>query len=161
MLAAGEDPRFLARRLVIFASEDVGNAEPAALPLATSAYQAVERIGMPEARIVLGQAVAFLACAPKSNAAYLGIERAGRAVAERGSLPVPLHLRNAPTSLMQGLGYGRGYEYPHDAPGRFVATANLPEALRGERFYEPTREGAEAALAERLAGWRARRAPRS
>ncbi len=161
MLAAGEDPRFLARRLVIFASEDVGNAEPAALPLATSAYQAVERIGMPEARIVLGQAVAFLACAPKSNAAYLGIERAGRAVAERGSLPVPLHLRNAPTGLMKGLGYGRGYEYPHDAPEQFVATANLPEALRGERFYEPTREGAEAALAERLAGWRARREPRS
>jgi len=157
MLAAGEDPRFLARRLVIFASEDVGNAEPAALPLATAAYQAVERIGMPEARIVLAQAVAFLACAPKSNAAYLGIERAGRAVAERGSLPVPLHLRNAPTGLMKGLGYGRGYEYPHDAPEHFVATANLPESLQGERFYEPTREGAEAAIADRLARWRARR----
>jgi len=157
MLAAGEDPRFLARRLVIFASEDIGNAEPAALPLATATYQAVERIGMPEGRIVLAQAVAFLACAPKSNAAYLGIERAGRAVAERGSLPVPLHLRNAPTGLMKGLGYGRGYQYPHDAPERFVATPNLPEALQGERFYEPTREGAEAAIADRLARWRARR----
>jgi putative ATPase len=157
MLAAGEDPRFLARRLVIFASEDVGNAEPAALPLATAAQQAVERIGMPEARIVLAQAVAFLSCAPKSNAAYLGIERAGRAVAERGSLPVPMHLRNAPTGLMKGLGYGRGYEYPHDAPERFVAAENLPEALAGERFYQPTREGAEAEIAERLARWRARR----
>ncbi len=157
MLAAGEDPRFLARRLVIFASEDVGNAEPAALPLAIAAHQAVERIGMPEGRIVLAQAVAFLACAPKSNAAYLGIERAGRAVAERGSLPVPLHLRNAPTGLMKGLGYGRGYESPHDAPERFVAAQNLPEPLQGERFYEPTREGAEAAIADRLARWRARR----
>jgi putative ATPase len=157
MLAAGEDPRFLARRLVIFASEDVGNAEPAALPLATAAYQAVERIGMPEARIVLGQAVAFLACAPKSNAAYRGIERAGEAVAARGSLPVPMHLRNAPTALMKHLGYGRGYEYPHDAPEKFVATPNLPEEIAAERFYEPTREGAEAAIAERLAGWRKRR----
>jgi len=158
MLAAGEDARFVARRLVIFASEDVGNAEPAALPLATAAHQAVERIGMPEARIVIGQVVAFLACAPKSNAAYLGIERAGAAVSGRGSLPVPLHLRNAPTGLMKGLGYGRGYEYPHDQPGKFVATPNLPEGLAGERFYEPTREGAEAAIAERLAAWRARRA---
>jgi putative ATPase len=157
MLAAGEDPRFVARRLVIFASEDVGNAEPAALPLAAAAQLAVERIGMPEARIVLAQAVAFLACAPKSNAAYLGIERAGRAVSERGSLPVPLHLRNAPTGLMKDLGYGRGYEYPHAAPERFVATPNLPEGLAGERFYEPTQEGAEAAIAERLARWRARR----
>jgi putative ATPase len=161
MLAAGEDPRFLARRLVIFASEDVGNAEPAALPLATSAYHAVERIGMPEARIVIGQAVAFLACAPKSNAAYLGIERAGRLVEERGSLPVPMHLRNAPTGLMKGLGYGRGYEYPHDAPERFVAKENLPDALAGERLYEPTREGAEGAIAERLKSWRARRKPDS
>jgi putative ATPase len=116
---------------------------------------------MPEARIVIGQAVAFLACAPKSNAAYLGIERAGRAVAEHGSLPVPLHLRNAPTPLLEGLGYGRDYEYPHDAPDRFVAAANLPEALGGLRFYEPGGEGAEAAIAERLARWRARRAQKT
>jgi putative ATPase len=160
MLAAGEDPRFVARRLVIFASEDVGNAEPAALPLATAAQLAVERIGMPEARIVIAQAVAFLACAPKSNAAYRGLERAAEAVAEHGSLPVPLHLRNAPTALLKQLDYGRDYVYPHDAPGRFVDAPNLPEALRGARFYEPTEEGAEAALAARLARWRALRKPK-
>ena len=107
MLDAGEDPLFVARRLVIFASEDVGNAEPAALGVATSAYLAVERIGMPEGRIPLAQALTFLACAPKSNAAYLGYERARRAVEETGSPPVPLHLRNAPTPLMKELGYGR------------------------------------------------------
>jgi putative ATPase len=158
MLAAGEDPLFLARRLVIFAAEDVGNAEPQALTLATSAFLAVERIGMPEGRIPLAQAVAYLACAPKSNAAYLGIARAGEAVAQHGSLPVPLHLRNAPTGLMKKLGYGAGYEYPHDAPDAFVARSNLPDALAGARLYEPKREGAEAEVAERLAGWRERRA---
>ena len=158
MLAAGEDPRFLARRLVIFASEDVGNAEPQALSVATSAYLAVERIGMPEGRIPLAQAVTFLACAPKSNAAYVGIDRALEAVSATGSLPVPMHLRNAPTGLMKHLGYGDGYEYPHDAPDGFVATPNLPEGLGAPAFYEPTREGAEAAVAERLANLRRRRA---
>jgi putative ATPase len=160
MLEAGEDPRFLARRMVIFASEDVGNAEPAALALAVAAYQAVERIGMPEARINLAQAVTFLACAPKSNAAYLGIERAAEAVRQHGSPPVPLHLRNAPTGLLRDLGYGRDYRYPHDAPERFVADPNLPAALGDARFYEPTQQGAEAAIAQRLAEWRRRRAER-
>jgi putative ATPase len=157
MLEAGEDPRFVARRLVIFASEDVGNAEPQALPLAMAAYHAAERLGMPEARIPLAQAITFLACAPKSNAAYLGLERARASVAERGSLPVPMHLRNAPTALMKSFGYGAGYEYAHDAPDAFVATRNLPEALGEPRFYEPTERGAERALAERLAELRARR----
>ncbi len=157
MLEAGEDPRFVARRLVIFAAEDVGNAEPQALPLAVAAHQAAERIGMPEARIPLAQAITFLACAPKSNAAYLGIERARAAVAAHGSLPVPMHLRNAPTGLMRGLGYGRGYEYPHDAPDAFVATPNLPDELARERFYEPGERGAERAIAERLAALRERR----
>ncbi len=160
MLEAGEDPRFVARRLVIFASEDVGNAEPQALPLAIAAYQAAERIGMPEARIPLAQAVTFLACAPKSNAAYLGIERAREAVAAHGSLPVPMHLRNAPTGLMRGLGYGQGYEYPHDAPDAFVATPNLPNELAAARFYEPGERGAERAIAERLATLRERRGRR-
>jgi putative ATPase len=160
MLEAGEDPRFVARRLVIFAAEDVGNAEPQALPLAVAAYEAAERIGMPEARIPLAQAVTFLACAPKSNAAYLGIERAREAVARHGSLPVPMHLRNAPTGLLRALGYGEGYEYPHDAPDAFVATPNLPDELAAARFYEPGDRGAERAIAERLARWRARRAAR-
>ncbi len=157
MLEAGEDPLFVARRLVIFASEDVGNAEPAALGVATSAYLAVERIGMPEGRIPLGQAVTYLACAPKSNASYLAIGRAWQAAEEHGSLPVPLHLRNAPTGLMKGLGYGRGYEYPHDAEDRFVATPNLPEELGSPRFYEPTERGAEGEIAARLREWRRRR----
>lgn len=157
MLAAGEDPRFVARRLVVFAAEDVGNAEPEALTVATSAYLAVERIGMPECRIPLAQAITFLACAPKSNAALTGISRALAAVEAHGSLPVPMHLRNAPTGLMRNMGYGGGYEYPHDAPDRFVSTPNLPEPLVGQRFYEPTREGREAGIADRIEAWRRRR----
>ena len=158
MLEAGEDPRFIARRLVIFASEDVGNAEPAALPLALAAYQAVERIGLPEARINLGQAITFLACAPKSNASYRAIDRALETARSHGSLPVPLHLRNAPTGLMRGLGYGEDYRYPHDEPGGFVPAGNLPPELGAPAFYEPGQAGAEAAVRERLAEWRRRRA---
>jgi putative ATPase len=157
MLEAGEDPLFVARRLVIFASEDVGNADPQALEVATSAYLAVERIGMPEGRIPLGQAVTFLACAPKSNASYLGMDRALAAVREHGSLPVPLHLRNAPTPLMKGMGYGRDYVYPHNTPGQLVAARNLPEGLGQPTFYEPNREGAESEIARRLADWRHQR----
>ena len=161
MLEAGEDPRFLARRLVIFASEDVGNADPGALPLAVAAAQAVERIGMPEARIPLAQAITYLACAPKSNAAYRAGEAALEAARRHGTQPVPLHLRNAPTRLMRALGYGRDYRYPHDEPDQFVADPNLPVALRDVRFYEPKEVGAEAELARRLAAWRARRAARA
>lgn len=157
LLEAGDDPLFVARRLVIFASEDVGNAEPTALGLATAAFLAVERIGMPEGRIVLAQAVTFLACAPKSNASYAGIERAAAAVGEHGALAIPHHLRNAPTALLRELGYGAGYQSPHEAPAGFVADPNLPEPLRGARFYEPTRTGTEATLAERLAHWRSLR----
>ncbi|MDJ0852833.1 MAG: replication-associated recombination protein A [Myxococcota bacterium] len=157
MLEAGDDPLFLCRRMVIFASEDVGNADPQALTLATSTWQAVERIGMPEGRIPIGQAVTYLACAPKSNAAYRAIDRAREAVSEQGSLPVPMHLRNAPTGLMKREGYGRGYEYPHDAEDGFVATRNLPEPLQDAVFYEPKEAGAEAETRRRLAGWRERR----
>jgi putative ATPase len=157
MLGAGEDPLFVARRLVIFAAEDVGNAEPAALPLATAAFLAVERVGMPEGRIPLAQAATFLACAPKSNASYVALGRAEQAVAEHGTLPVPMHLRNAPTPLMKGLGYGRGYRYAHDAPDAFVAEPNLPEELADAEWYQPTQRGGEAGIAERLAAWRKRR----
>jgi putative ATPase len=154
MLDAGEDPMFVARRLVIFASEDVGNADPSALAVATAAHLALERIGMPEGRIPLAQAITHLACAPKSNAAYLAMDRASAAVAAHGSLPVPLHLRNAPSELMKELGYAGGYRYPHDAPDHFVASANFPDGMGSPRFYEPSHQGAEADLARRLAGWR-------
>lgn len=157
MLRAGEDPLFVARRLVIFASEDVGNAEPSALGLAVSAQQAVERIGMPEGRIPLAHATAFLASAPKSNAAYAALGRAEAALERTGSPPVPLHLRNAPTALLKEQGYGEGYRYPHDEPDAFVGARNLPEALGGARFYEPTERGAEAAIAARLRALRDRR----
>jgi putative ATPase len=157
MLAGGEDPLFPARRLVIFASEDVGNADPQALGLATSTFLAVERLGMPEARIPLAQATSYLACAPKSNAAYKALGLAQAAVEETGSLPVPMHLRNAPTGLMKGLGYGKDYRYPHDEPDHFIAAANLPERLADEHFYQPGREGEEAAIADRLAAWRKRK----
>jgi putative ATPase len=157
MIAAGEDPLFVARRLVIFAAEDVGNADPAALGVATSTFLALERIGMPEGRLPLAQAATYLACAPKSNAALRGIASALEAVERHGSLPVPLHLRNAPTPLMGGLGYGRGYEYPHDAPDAFVARRNLPDALGDPVFYAPGDSGAERGIAERLERWRERR----
>lgn len=157
MLEGGEDPLFVARRLVVFASEDVGNAEPAGLPLATATFLAVERIGLPEGRISLAHCTTFLACAPKSNAAYAALGRAEAAAQHHGSLPVPFHLRNAPTLLMKDLGYGRDYRDPHAAPDAFVAAPNLPEQLGEARFYEPTEHGAEAALAERLLAWRQRR----
>jgi putative ATPase len=156
MLAGGEDPLFPARRLVIFASEDVGNADPQALGLATSTFLAVERLGMPEAQIPLAQATSYLACAPKSNAAYKALGLARAAVEETGSLPVPMHLRNAPTGLMKGLGYGKDYRYPHDERDQFVAAANLPGRLANAHFYQPKREGEEAAIADRLAAWRER-----
>jgi putative ATPase len=143
---------------VIFASEDVGNAEPQALPLAVAAFEAVDRIGLPEGRIPLAQAVTFLATAPKSNASYLAFGRASAEVAAHGSLPVPLHLRNAPTALMKREGYGAGYEYAHDAEDAFVARRNLPDGVADGPYYEPTERGAEQAIRERLAAWRVRRA---
>lgn len=158
LLEAGEDPLYVARRLVIFASEDVGNADPGALGLAISAHQAVERIGMPEGRIPLAQVTTWLACAPKSNAAYAALGAATADLEGNGPLPVPMHLRNAPTGLMKQLGYGRDYVYAHDAEDAFVAAENLPEALAGRRYYAPTDRGAEAEVAERLEAWRARRA---
>ncbi len=154
MLEAGEDPVFIARRMVIFAAEDVGNADPRALQVAVAATEAVRLVGLPEGRIPLAQAVTYLACAPKSNASYRAIGRAEAAVREKGSLPVPLHLRNAPTPLLEKLGYARGYRYPHDSPGHHVAQQYLPDKLRGERFYDPSASGEEREIARRLEAWR-------
>lgn len=139
MLEAGEDPMFVARRMVIFASEDVGLADPAALSLAVAVQQAVHLVGMPEGWIPLAQGATYLAAAPKDNAAYAAMKAARRAVQEHGPLPVPLHLRNAPTELMKKLEYGKGYQYPHDHPGHRVdGVTYLPEKLKGVRFYKPS-----------------------
>jgi putative ATPase len=155
LLEAGEDPLFVARRLVILAAEDIGNADPAALPLAVSAFQGVHAIGMPEARLLLAQAATYLATAPKSNASYAAYEIARADAVEHGGLPVPLHLRNAPTPLMKELGHGRGYRYPHTEPA--PDQEYLPSELRARRYYEPAGAGFEAELKERV---RARRAAR-
>ena len=157
MLEAGEDPLFVARRMVIFAAEDVGNAEPQALQVAVAAKDAVHFVGLPEGRIPLAQAATFLATCPKSNAAYRAMLGASEDVRASGALPVPLHLRNAPTPLMKGLGYGAEYRYPHDYADAVVEQDYLPERLAGRRYYEPTDRGREREIAERLRGWRARR----
>jgi putative ATPase len=158
MLEAGEDPLFVARRMVIFAAEDVGNAEPQALQVAVAAKDAVHFVGLPEGRIPLAQAATFLATCPKSNAAYRAMVAASEDVKARGALPVPLHLRNAPTPLMKGLGYGSGYRYPHDYEGAVVEQQYLPDQLADRRYYEPTDRGREGEIGERLAATRARRA---
>lgn len=146
MLNAGEDPVFIARRLIILASEDIGNANPNALLMATTGMEAVKAIGMPEARIILAQVVTYLAASPKSNASYLAIGEAFRTVQETGDMEVPLHLRNAPISLMKELGYGLGYRYPHDFPGNFVSQDYLPEKLKRKKFYMPGNSAREEEL---------------
>jgi putative ATPase len=150
MLEGGEDPIFIARRLVILASEDVGNADPRGLQIAIAAKEAVEFIGMPEGRIALAQAVTYLALAPKSNASYLGIEEAIAEVHASGALPVPMHLRNAVTSLMKREGYGKSYNYAHDAPEQRAKQTHLPRELLGRKFYEPKDIGYERQLKEKL-----------
>jgi len=138
MVEAGEDPRFIARRMVIFASEDVGNADPQALSVATAAAQAVEFVGMPEAQLNLAQAATYLASAPKSNASYAGLLAAKKDVKETLNLPVPLHLRNPVTSLMKNLGYGKDYKYPHSFPEGKVEQEYLPKGLGKKKYYRPT-----------------------
>ena len=137
MIEGGEDVRFIARRMIILASEDIGNANPTALVMASNTFQAVDVIGYPEARIILSQCAVYLACSPKSNASYVAINQALNEVREKGDLPVPMSIRNAPTGLMKDLGYGKGYQYAHDHPGNFIEMDFLPEALRGKIFYEP------------------------
>lgn len=154
LVAGGEDPVAIARRLVVFAAEDVGNADPRALEVAVAAARAVRLVGMPEGRIPLAQAVTWLACCPKSNASYLAIDAALEDVRRHGALPVPLHLRNPVTRHLREEGYGDGYLYPHDHPFRIVKQQYLPDRLRGRRYYDPADHGEERTLRERLAWWR-------
>jgi putative ATPase len=158
MLDAGEDPLYIARRLVRFASEDVGNADPGALRLTLDAKEAYHFLGTPEGELALAQAACYLALAPKSNAVYAAWNEVREDIREKPAEPVPLHLRNAPTGLMANLGYGRGYQYAHDAPDAVVDQEHLPEALRGRTYYRPTERGLEKDLGARLRQWRAQRA---
>lgn len=149
MVAGGEDPEFIARRLVILAAEDIGLANPNALLLANAAFDAIRKIGWPEGRIILAECTVYLANSEKSNSAYKSIDAAMQAVAATGNLPVPLHLRNAPTKLMKDLGYHEGYKYAHDYKGNFVAQQYLPDALQGSRFWMPCDNSQEARMWER------------
>jgi len=153
MLEGGEDPKFIARRMIILASEDIGNADPYGLTLATSCFTAVDYVGMPEARIVLAQTATYLASCPKSNASYLAIEEAMHDLRKLPDEPVPLHLRNAPTKLMENLGYGRDYRYSHDHANHFVEQQYLPDALKSKVYYRPTGEGEERTIRDRLNSW--------
>ena len=156
MLESGEEPTFIARRLIILASEDIGNAEPYALSLANAGFEAVKNIGMPEARIILSQVATYLASVPKSNAAYLAIDSAIEEVNKSGLLPVPLHLRNAPTQLMKNLDYGSNYKYPHDYDDHFIQQEYLPEQIKGRAFYKPSENGRELKLKNYLTNLKSR-----
>ena len=150
MIEGGEDPKFVARRLLILASEDIGNANPTALVLATNCFQAVNMIGYPEAEIILSQCVTYLAASPKSNASYMAIKKARSLVRETGDLQIPLHIRNAPTKLMKDEGYGKGYKYAHDFPGNFVQQEFLPEEIKNTKLYDPGNNARENELRNRL-----------
>ncbi|MFA8433313.1 MAG: replication-associated recombination protein A [Marinifilaceae bacterium] len=153
MIEGGEDAKFIARRLVISASEDIGLANPNALLLATSCFQAVTQVGMPESRIILSETAIYLATSPKSNAAYLAIGKAQALVRETGNLSVPMHLRNAPTKLMKQLDYGKNYKYSHDYPGNFVEQQFLPDEIEHVKLYQPQNNAHEAKILERLKTW--------
>jgi len=150
MLEGGEDPLFIARRMIILASEDIGNASPNALVIAEACFSSIEKIGMPEGRIILAQCATYLASQPKSNASYMAIEKAIEEVKQAKLYLVPIHLRNAPTALMKSLNYGKGYKYPHDYANNFTQQKYLPEELSGKQFYFPTENGLEKGLKERL-----------
>ena len=153
MLEAGEDPLFIARRLVILAAEDIGMAAPQALTVAVAAQQAVHFIGLPEGRIPLAEATVYLATSPKSNASYMALNRATEDVQRTRNEPVPLHLRNAVTGLMRDMGYGEGYKYAHDYEGNFTQTQNLPDSLKNKRYYQPGNQGYERTVRERMERW--------
>jgi len=150
MLEAGEDPKFVARRLIVLASEDIGNAEPYSLTLATSAFTAVDYVGMPEASIILAQAATYLASCPKSNASYKAIGEATAEVRKQPNLKIPFHLRNAPTQLMKDIGYGKHYKYSHDYDEHFIEQDFLPKEIKNSIYYNPTEIGREAALKKYL-----------
>ena len=154
MLEAGEDPLYIARRMVRFASEDIGNADPQALQVAVAAMQAFNFVGLPEGNLALAQAAVYLATAPKSNALYTAYRNVQKDIHRTLSLSVPLHLRNAPTKLMKELGYGKGYKYPHDFPDHYVEENYLPEDLKGRIYYRPTNQGYEGEIRKRLDKWR-------
>ncbi len=153
MLEAGEDPLYIARRLVRFASEDVGMADPQALVVAMAAQQAVHFLGMPEGNLALAEAVVYLATAPKSNSLYQAYSRVQEEIKQGPSAPVPMHLRNPVTPLMKGIGYGKGYKYAHDYPGHFTPEQHLPDSLKGKHYYTPSDQGYEKRVAERLRAW--------
>jgi len=150
MIEGGEDVKFIARRLLISASEDIGMANPTALVIANNTFQAVSTIGFPESRIILSQCAIYLATSPKSNASYMAIGKAQQTVKQTGDLSVPIHLRNAPTKLMKELGYGKGYQYAHDHKDNFALEEFLPEAISGTSFYEPGNNTRENALRDFL-----------
>lgn len=152
MVNGGEDPLFIARRMVIFAAEDIGNANPTALVIANTCFEACHRIGYPECRIILAQAVTYLASSPKSNASYMAIEEALEIVQNYGDLPVPLHIRNAPTKLMKEIGYGKGYAYDHSHEDNFAGQEFLPDQIKGTRFYDPGRNQREEEIRRFLKG---------
>ncbi len=153
LLEAGEDIKFIARRLIISAAEDIGLANPNALLLAQSTFDAVTQVGMPEAKIILAHTTIYLAASPKSNSAYKAINQAIDTVKKTGQLQVPIHLRNAPTELMKDLGYGKAYKYPHDYPGNFVEQTYLPDQLKNSKFYQPGDNPQEKKILERLKKW--------
>ncbi|MCB0555891.1 MAG: replication-associated recombination protein A, partial [Phaeodactylibacter sp.] len=153
MIEGGEDVKFIARRMVIAAAEDIGLANPNALLMATTAFQAVQAVGLPEARIILSQAVIYLATSPKSNSAYLAINEAMALVRRTGNLPVPLHLRNAPTQLMKELNYGAGYQYAHDFPGNFTPQEFMPDEVHNTKLFKPQQNPAEEKMKQLLLHW--------
>lgn len=150
MVEGGEDPKFIARRLLILASEDIGLANPTALVIANSTFQAVQTIGWPESRIILSQCAIYLAHSPKGNASYKAINKAQKVVQETGNLSVPIHLRNAPTKLMKSMGYGEAYDYPHDFQGNFIDQEYLPQEIQGTQFFEAGSSSKEREIAEAL-----------
>ncbi len=153
MVEAGEDPKFIARRMLILASEDIGNANPNAMLLANTCFDAINKIGWPEGRIILSQTVIYLASSPKSNASYMAIQNAENIVRQTGDLSVPLPLRNAPTKLMKDIGYGKEYKYAHDHQGNFVEMEFMPDKIKGQKFYEPGNNPRENDIRKRLKFW--------